>query len=510
MAYQFKGLPFENQLGENLCFCNSGTNALLSSEKVTSGIMQDHCFCCDFLYGMKNSTLYPIIKSARPLKAFVAQFKEEFRNNNQQDADEFIQCLFSQCEILRELTKSVVIVNYKCKRCGKKINKEDERNVFYENIDGSSIAEIISSTKRKFPTFLEQCSECRLETQFEKNEEIVLLPDVLIVNLQRVQRSRSNRILGKNCTEIEPSVLLTLGNTIYSLNAVVTHYGRHLHEGHYVTTLWRNDQWICCNDDVVLGPTNEAPKMGYLFFYDRVDNGPLPLSGVSIGNHGEQGTQATVARKHHDDTVATLELRSKLKKSAKETSPESVESLISDHQEKDIKEIYGWQSKASYKRQSSEDSDDTEKMVCKNCNAYINKSIFHHFARTKTTKKCGNAYSKQEINDLQAFSHKAKKLKQKEYKERNKEKITQQKKTYQQQNKKKVAEDNKTYKQKNKKKFLRIIRLINKKIKIKLLRIIKLISKKTKIKLLRIIRLIRKKIKKKLLNKKRITSNKKK
>ena len=90
---QFKEIHFENKLGENLCFCNAGTNALLSSANITSRIRQDHCFCCDLLCGMKDSDPTPI-KSTRPLKVFVAQLKPSFRTNRQQDADEFVQCLF--------------------------------------------------------------------------------------------------------------------------------------------------------------------------------------------------------------------------------------------------------------------------------------------------------------------------------------------------------------------------------------------------------------------------------
>merc|ERR1712062_44067 len=51
--------------------------------------------------------------------------------------------------------------------------------------------------------------------------------------------------------------------------------------GHYVTTLYRNGQWIDCNDEVVT-TTNEAPKMGYLFFYDKVSDAPLALPGLPI------------------------------------------------------------------------------------------------------------------------------------------------------------------------------------------------------------------------------------
>ena len=56
MSYQFKGIPLENN-GENLCFCNSGTNALLSSELITSRIFEHHCDTCTILCRLKIASL---------------------------------------------------------------------------------------------------------------------------------------------------------------------------------------------------------------------------------------------------------------------------------------------------------------------------------------------------------------------------------------------------------------------------------------------------------------------
>ena len=81
----FNGLPFENNPGENLCYCNSVANSLLSSVRVKSSIWQGHCLSCDFLHGMYNAGFYPPIKSARPLKTFVAHSMPNFRNKDQQD-----------------------------------------------------------------------------------------------------------------------------------------------------------------------------------------------------------------------------------------------------------------------------------------------------------------------------------------------------------------------------------------------------------------------------------------
>ena len=113
----FNGLCLENYPGESLCFCNSVTNGLLSSLKVKSKIKQNHCFSCDFLYGMYNADIYPLVKSARPLKALVAHYIPNFRNSNQHDCSEFAHSIVERCKLLTVLTQSILCVTYKCRRC---------------------------------------------------------------------------------------------------------------------------------------------------------------------------------------------------------------------------------------------------------------------------------------------------------------------------------------------------------------------------------------------------------
>ena len=110
------------------------------------------------------------------------------------------------------------------------------------------MVEIFSNIERKCPEFLSNCTVCKKRTFHERTERLLMLPDVLIVNLERFQRTRLNRTTNKNCNIIEPSIILPIGETMYSLNAVVTHYGTHAHKGHYIATLYKNGHWIDCND----------------------------------------------------------------------------------------------------------------------------------------------------------------------------------------------------------------------------------------------------------------------
>ena len=84
---------------------------------------------------------------------------------------------------------------------------------------------LFSGIERTFPAFKTNCIVCKAETIHEKQEKILSLPDILFVNLLRFKRSKSNTIIGKDCKDVEPSIILTLDETLYSLNAVVTHDG---------------------------------------------------------------------------------------------------------------------------------------------------------------------------------------------------------------------------------------------------------------------------------------------
>ena len=253
-----------------------GTNALLSSQTITTSIRQAHCFICDCLFGLINSDPNTV-KSARPLKKFVANnFDDDYKNNKQQDCGEFINYLVSYCSILKRLTKFSVYTTYKCKICGTLSNSVDDRNVRYQNVIGDSIDEILSLEEND-PPVLKECKNCKKNTSHAELEAYYELPDVLIICLKRFEQVDGN--ITKNCKEVEPTPLLhhDQGDTVYALKSVVTHFGPHTNVGHYITALHINDsQWIYCNDEIT-SIQNEVPKMGYLFVYEKINESPLAL-----------------------------------------------------------------------------------------------------------------------------------------------------------------------------------------------------------------------------------------
>ena len=433
----FNGLPFENNPGENLCYCNSVANSLLSSVRVKSSIWQGHCLSCDFLHGMYNAGFYPTIKSARPLKTFVAHSKPNFRNKDQQDCSEFAHSVIEKCELLTELTKSIVSVTYKCTICKKITTDRENRNILYESITGTTLREIIgSSTERSLEIFQKDCTYCKTETDHEHYENMIMLPDLLLINLQRFKTGKSKRvILDKNCTDVMPSDFLNLGGTVYSLNAVITHFGKEPHKGHYIATLHRNGNWIDCNDDVVR-PANGTPRKGYLFFYDKLNEIPLAAPGNSLNVNESFGTTLSHLHESDSDTL-------------KEINPDSAGSHEKDYQEVKSQGLTNGKSKLSNKRDALEEFESQEEVKCKNCNDTIKTSILHHFARTKMTKKCEEAYSKEDVEDFLNFSKRRKKMKQSEYKKKYKDEIAKQQKPYQQNykhaNKDQIAKSNRLY-----------------------------------------------------------------
>ena len=107
----FRGIPFGNPRGSNLCYSNASTNALLSLEHVTSTIRQQHCISCDFLHGMKRLGPHPQGQLSFPLKQFAANFRAEFRSSKQQDVAEFLETVLANCSVLDTLSQIIVRMN---------------------------------------------------------------------------------------------------------------------------------------------------------------------------------------------------------------------------------------------------------------------------------------------------------------------------------------------------------------------------------------------------------------
>ena len=426
----FRGIPFENPKGSNLCYSNASTNALLSSEHITSKIRQQHCLCCDFLHGMKRLGPHPPMQSSFPLKQFASEFRTEFRSSKQQDVAEYIQTILTNCNVLDSLSQIIVRMNITCQICKETSSTDDKRNILYETLSENSIAKIIPGIERTFPTFLAKCTKCKTKTNHERYEKLLMLPDVLVVNLQRFQKNRYNRFISKNCQDLDPSIILTLDESLYSLNTVITHYGK-VNKGHYISTLYRDGQWIECDDSSV-ETKNTVPMQGYLFFYDRVET-QLVQRGISIDDVEEQ-TSLLVSEylsqekcdleyqkeKEYlnDGKNASLKEKSTHKRIEIEDSDMSIEENMTkvlkkneDHvsvHKSESKNLAG-NSQSTPKKHGNprhvEISKEKKLFSCKSCKEPV-KNLPYHLSKTKDTLGCVSDYSNDEMRALADTSDK--------------------------------------------------------------------------------------------------------
>lgn len=58
----------------------------------------------------------------------------------------------------------------------------------------------------------------------------------------------------------------------YRLLGLVSHMGTSTQCGHYVAHIYKNGRWVIFNDEKV-GASKDPPKdMGYLYFFERINN----------------------------------------------------------------------------------------------------------------------------------------------------------------------------------------------------------------------------------------------
>ena len=191
-----------------MCYSNSVTNALLSSERITSNLQPHHCLCCDFLYEMKQIGHHPPVQSSFLLKSFVSTFKPQFQGSKQQDVSEYTETILTHCKVLNTLSQMIVRITRICTKCRTATSSDDRRNILLEDLEGNSIIDLIPSIQKRCLNFLAHCTICMAEKIHEKYELLLELPDVLIVQINRFQRNQFNRIIGKNCKDIDPSIIL--------------------------------------------------------------------------------------------------------------------------------------------------------------------------------------------------------------------------------------------------------------------------------------------------------------
>jgi len=113
--------------------------------------------------------------------------------------------------------------------------------------------------------FLKRCENCDKLNLHSTEQKWLILPNVLIIRLERSETSKF--------VEVEPSIQLEIDGATFDLRAVITHHGESTKRGHITTSLYNGKGlWTTCNDKRVSNPSKDKPKFGLVYIYDRNEN----------------------------------------------------------------------------------------------------------------------------------------------------------------------------------------------------------------------------------------------
>ena len=303
-----QGLRFQNP-GLNACYIHSSVNILLDNKKVRDFFRSlrngkehsDACLACSALKNyLLNSNLPLHSKSIKDhMKEYYFQFNLQgrligrpvvlnpFDNFFQQDAQEFLIKFLESCpEILHDLFRIKLCVEYRCSSCGNKRRamSEVEEYMLFDAINlqtRQSLNQIVEQGRKSLTEGF-TCDNCGITCDAERVESITESSDLLLVGVKRFLNDGS-----KIDTMVEPSLSLQINNVNYILMGIVEHSGLTLKSGHYTSWLRRKQGLWIKTSDMSITTTKEVTKNGYLFLYQK---------GHGVGAIPEAVTEAGDAR----------------------------------------------------------------------------------------------------------------------------------------------------------------------------------------------------------------------
>ena len=101
------------------------------------------------------------------------------------------------------------------------------------------------------------------------------VPEFILVKLTRGEITENGRAF-KNNKDIIPPLGFTVKSEqdtvyAYSLRGVLTHIGRNLNSGHYISEVRKGTIWWKCNDDNITETSFEnLSKQGYGFLFQKM------------------------------------------------------------------------------------------------------------------------------------------------------------------------------------------------------------------------------------------------
>ena len=171
-------------------------------------------------------------------------------------------CLSKEKSIITDLFKGFFSFEYTCE-CG---YKEYSFSQFLDlpvqmdsNVYGYDLYQMLKNNfyKKSYVDMGENCSFCRRTSKKNENMKIALLPNILIISLQRInpKNGMKNEALvkfyeGIDFREIIDTEIQRTNSTKYNLFAISNHIGN-INSGHYYSQIKINNNWYCFEDSKV-------------------------------------------------------------------------------------------------------------------------------------------------------------------------------------------------------------------------------------------------------------------
>ena len=268
---------FKNQSG-TICWLNSIVQLFL--------IIIDQCdHDSELVRIFQNFQNANHVKSNEPLRRLLSEKKPELRTG-QQDSFDFFSAMTDFPGNDKEwLLNPLTMFTKTTTTCRSNSNHQSNayHNIpdFYLSVDiprdNTSIQDIIENEFTAGQYINDwKCSVCKSRGGTKvKTLQDGLEPNYILVKLRRAEMDAFGRTKKNNSDVIPPLgfIIQTDNDNViaYSLCGVLTHLGRNLNSGHYISEVKKYNEWWKCNDDTITETTFEdLSKQGYGFLFRRM------------------------------------------------------------------------------------------------------------------------------------------------------------------------------------------------------------------------------------------------
>lgn len=232
----------------NNCYMNATLQCLTSSNYIINYLNNRDPLHMELQKLIKHKTEKTNkVCSSKNIHDIITEKTKMFKNNNQEDAHEFLIYLMEYLKT-DDLYKNTYMYTKKCKKCENtaeitaitniltfpvKETLKQSIQTYYEREDVESICEKCNCSKHTRKIFLSSH----------------ILPKSLFIHFNRFSVTKHG--IRKDKSNIEITPILSFGNEKkYRLNSIICHSGNH-EGGHYYTISYINKKWFEFNDSHV-------------------------------------------------------------------------------------------------------------------------------------------------------------------------------------------------------------------------------------------------------------------